>query len=68
MVDRVFSILHIGRVVPLKCTGVIIDRCGLIYRASLPVILRVSNGVIGKQLVGAFKVDGLGWSLGLEVD
>ena len=33
--------------------------------SSLPVILKVRVSFIGKKLVGSFKVDGLGWSLGL---
>ena len=68
MVHKVFFVLPSSHLVPLKWTSIIPNRFGLIYKSSLPVTLRVGNGVINKQLIGVFRVDGLGWSLGLGVN
>ena len=50
---------------PFKLTSIIPNRFFLVNMSSLPVILKVRVGFIGKKLVGSFEVDGLGWSLGL---
>ena len=50
---------------PFKLKSIIPNRFFLVNMSSLPVILKVRVSFIGKKLVGSFKVDGLGWSLGL---
>lgn len=66
MIHRVLSGLPFGSLIPLKWMGFIPNGFG--FRSSLPITLRFSSSVISEQLVGAFRVDWLRWSLGLGVN
>ena len=51
-------LLH--NLIPLKMTGGNLDGFLLLKLAGISVTLRVRIGVISKELVGSFGVDGLG--------
>ena len=59
-------LLH--NMIPLKMTGGNLDGFLLLKLVGISVTLRVGIGVISKELVGSFGVDGLGWSLSRGVD
>ena len=48
--------------------GTILNRFLLVNMSSTPVSLRIGVGFIDKKLVNSFRVDELGWSLGLGVN
>ena len=60
--------IFLRRLIPFKLTGTIPNGFFLISMSSTPVSLRVGVGFIGKELIDSFRVDGLGWSLGLDVN
>lgn len=61
-------LLLLSCLVHFKLMGFIPNGFGLFYNRGLPITLRISNGVIGEQFIGTFRVDRLGWSLGLRIN
>ena len=60
---RFFILLN--HLIPFKLTSTVPDIFFLVNINSIPVILRVEIGFIGKKLICSFGVDQLGQSLGL---
>ena len=65
---RGLLILLLHSLIPFKMTGTILDELFLINLSSILITLRVGIGLIGKELIGSFGVDGLSWSLSLGID
>ena len=61
-------ILFLHSLILFKMTSNILDGLFLINLSSIPITLRVGIGLIGKELVGSFGVDGLSWSLSLGIN
>ena len=60
--------LLLHSLIRLKVTGNVLDGFFLVNLNSILVTLRVGIGLIGKELIDSFGVDGLGRSLSLSVD
>ena len=59
LINRGFSILLLNRLAPFKWMGLILDELDpIIIRSNLSVALKVRGGIVCKQLVDIFGVNG----------